>query len=155
MLLLKEISLDKAKEILDIADKENIFVNSLKDSSKSIFEVVKYFNGKKDFHLFEVINDEISIGFISSFPGKQEGMLSLGVMYILPQHRGKGYGIKMVELFIDYAKSRGFQRVFTKTWSSNIGSNRIFTELGFVETENIPNDRENGDATIKYMKDIS
>lgn len=153
MITLKETNLENTKEILNIAESENIFVKCINDSNKTLFDIVKDFEGNKNLHLFLVYDDNNIVGIITSFPYREADTLSLGVMYILKEYRGKGYGNEMVKLFLTNAKSLGFKKVFTKTWSSNESSKKIFKNLGFCIIERKLRDRINGDDTIKYIKE--
>lgn len=149
---LNNCSPEKAKQILDFADKEKAFVKSKHDSDKTLYEVMKDFSNSDVFRIFEILNEEKTcVGIITAFPYKDPNTLSLGIMYILPEHRRKGLGKMMVELFIDYAKEKGFNSIYTKTWSSNVSSNKIFNDLGFKEIGREENDRVNGDSTVKYI----
>jgi len=152
MLTLEKITTEEIKEILDIAEKEKAFVKGKDDVNMSVTDIVMHFGNGKDFHPFKVVLDNQTIGFITSFPYKEEDTLSLGVMYTLIEYRGKGLGKEMVTLFLDYAKSLGFKKIFTKTWSKNNSSNGIFKSLGFVETSRKLNDRIDGDDTVEYIK---
>jgi RimJ/RimL family protein N-acetyltransferase len=157
MITLKETNLKKAKEILDFAVKEKAFLSSIEEGEKTIYEVVEYFQNGKNFQLFEILNKNQTIGLISSFPNPKrfdETVLSIGAMYILPENRGKGIGKKALKLFLENAKKRGFKKAFTKTWSSNKASNKIFQEVGFKEESRIKNDRINGDDTIEYLLEM-
>lgn len=149
---LKECLLENTKQILEFADTEEAFIKSRSDSDKTLYEVMKDFSNSKVFRIFEVINEENkSVGIVSAFPHKDPNTLSLGIMYILPEHRGKGYGKLMIKLFIEYARKEGFKKIYTKTWSSNIASKKVFNKLGFKEISRVENDRVNGDSTVKYL----
>ena len=155
MITLQEISLNESKTILTTAEKENCFVKSISDEGSTVFDIVKGFKGHKDLHLFNVNTKNTTVGFISSFPyTESKNTISLGVMYILPEHRDHGYGKTMVELFLDYAKSQGFKKVFTKTWSSNTSPIKIFDSLGFMKVDTKEKDRVNGDGTMEYLKEF-
>lgn len=155
MVTLEKITTKELKHILDIAEKENIFVKGTDDANMSITDIVLHFGKGKDFHPFKVVEGDKTIGFITSFPYKEKDTLSLGVMYTLKEYRGKGYGREMIALFLDYAKFLGYKKVFTKTWSKNIPSNTLFKSLGFIETRRKLKDRIDGDDTVEYLKFLS
>lgn len=155
MITLEEISINESKPILTTAEKENCFVKSISDKNSTVFDIVKGFKEDRNLHLFNVNDENTTIGFISSFPyTESKDTISLGVMYILPEYRNHGYGKTMVELFLDYAKAQGFKKVFTKTWSSNISPLKIFKSLGFMKVDTKEKDRVNGDDTIEYLKEF-
>lgn len=155
MITLKDITTEEIEKLLSIAEQENIFVKSKDDANKTITEIVSHFKDNKDYHPFKVDCDGITVGFITSFPYKTIDTLSLGVMYILEEHRGKGYGKEMVDLFIQCAEPLGFKKIFTKTWSKNISSQKLFIDFDFIEVGKKLNDRVDGDDTMEYLKIIS
>jgi RimJ/RimL family protein N-acetyltransferase len=154
MIRLKETNLEKAKEILNFAEKENAFVNSVGEGDLTIYEVLENFGNSKNFKLYEIIFKDKTIGLISSFPNPKrfgDEVISIGAMYILPGQKGQGYGKAALQLFLEKVKKQGFKKAFTKTWSSNKASNKILKELGFKEEGRKAKDRVNGDDTIKYI----
>lgn len=155
MVTLENITTEEIKDILDIAEKENVFVKGTDDANMSITDIVMHFGQGRDFHPFKVINNGITVGFITSFPYKEKDTLSLGVMYTLKEYRGNGYGKEMINLFLDYAKSLGFKKIFTKTWNKNKSSNSLFKSLDFIETKRKLKDRIDGDDTVEYLKILS
>ena len=155
MITLNDITTEEIEKLLSIAEQENIFVKSKDDANKTIADIVFHFKDNKDYHPFKVDCDGITVGFITSFPYKTIDTLSLGVMYILEEHRGKGYGKEMVDLFIQCAEPLGFKKIFTKTWSKNISSQKLFIDFDFIEVGKKLNDRVDGDDTMEYLKIIS
>jgi RimJ/RimL family protein N-acetyltransferase len=151
MICITPTTLKKSKKLLEKA----VFVNSIHEGEKTIFEIVEGFKNGKNFEIFEILNKDTTIGFISTFPnpkGMPDDTVSLGAAYILPKYQKKGFGKKATKLFLKYLKQKGFKKVFTKTWSGNKASNKILQGLGFVETGRTENDRVNGDNTVEYIK---
>ncbi len=154
---LKETNLEKAKEILAFAEKENAFVNSVGEENMTIYETLENFKNSKNFKLYEIISKDKTVGLISSFPTPErfgDEVISIGAMYILPEQKGQGYGKAALKKFLEEAKNQGFKKAFTKTWSSNKASNKILEKLGFEEEGRKEKDRVNGDDTIKYILKI-
>ncbi len=154
MIKLKETNLQTAKEILNSAEKEKAFVNSVGEGDITIYEVLENFENSKNFKLYEILLKDKNIGLISSFPNPErfnDEVISIGAMYILPGLKGQGYGKAALQLFLKKVKAQGFKKAFTKTWSSNKASNKILKELGFKEEGRKEKDRVNGDDTISYI----
>ncbi|GEM_PF-1820319 len=154
---LKKTNLKKAKEILDFAEKENAFVNSIGEDVQTIYEVVENFKDKKNFELYEIISENKTVGIISSFPNPKrfdDDVISIGAMYVLPGQKGKGFGKNALKLFLQKAKEKGFKKAFTKTWSTNKASNKILKFLGFQKIGRKEKDRVNGDDTIEYLLEL-
>lgn len=93
------------------------------------------------------------IGFVSLMP-KNEGVFSIGPMYVAKDFQGQHIGKQQVLEIIDWAKKQRLKGLFTKTWGENIPSRNIFEGLGFKATEEKPNARVNGDSTIKYFLEL-
>jgi len=157
MVEIKRTNLQKAKEILNFAEKEKAFVNSVGEDEKTIYEVVESFKDSKNFELFEIISRKKTIGLISSFPSPErlgEETISIGAMYILPEHKRQGFGSEALKLFLENAKSKGFKKAFTKTWSGNKASNKILKNSGFKEIARKEKERVNGDDTVEYLLEL-
>ncbi len=157
MIELKQTNLQKTKEILNFAEKEKAFVNSIGEEKKTIYEIVESFKVSKNFKLFEIILKDKAIGLISSFPSPTrlgEDTISVGALYILPKYKGQGFGSEALKIFLKDAKSKGFKKAFTKTWSGNKASNKILENLGFKEEGRNEKNRVNGDDTIKYILEL-
>ena len=57
---------------------------------------------------------------------------------ISPDHRGQGYGTKMVEYVKDFARRRDFRRITLLTDSVSEESQRFFEKNGFVKSHMVP-----------------
>lgn len=69
-------------------------------------------------------------------------------MWFLPAYRGKGYGARMSQALLGFARSAGYQRVRLDTAPVLAAANRLYQRLGFY-----PIDRYNdGPGTIFMEK---
>jgi ribosomal protein S18 acetylase RimI-like enzyme len=59
------------------------------------------------------------------------GSLYIESTGVLPQYQGQGFGTKMKEWQIEYARRHGFSRVVTNARQSNISSIRLNQKFGF------------------------
>jgi putative acetyltransferase len=56
-------------------------------------------------------------------------------MWFLPAYRGKGYGAKMSEALLEFARSAGYTRVRLDTAPVLAAANRLYQRLGFYPIE--------------------
>lgn len=91
------------------------------------------------------------IGFISTFPNKTEGRISIGYAYLKQSYRGQGLGFTMRQNLINWIKNAGFKEVFAKTWKANTAMVHLNEKMGFVLQEEVKNDRIDGDSTLKFL----
>lgn len=58
--------------------------------------------------------------------------------------------------FLTYAQRGGYRQVYTKTWSGNAASRRLFEDptIGFERSEIVPHDRANGDDSLGYLRQL-
>jgi RimJ/RimL family protein N-acetyltransferase len=78
---------------------------------------------------------------------------------ILEEHRMKGYGTQALGILIDALRSLGAKTITTTRVASNLGAQKLFSRLGFVDTDTVLNDavhetnmewNENGNATKRF-----
>ena len=117
-------------------------------------KLLQQFQNTKEFQLFSFVNENNEpVSYISILPYKP-CIISIGPMFVSEKARGQGLGKKQVEELIKWSKTENYSSIYTKTWSGNTASRKIFESLGFEKTEEIPNDRINGDASIKYLLNL-
>jgi putative acetyltransferase len=56
-------------------------------------------------------------------------------MWFLPAYRGKGYGARMAELLLEFARSAGYTRVKLDTSPVLAAANKLYQRLGFHPIE--------------------
>ena len=56
-------------------------------------------------------------------------------LYLLEQYHGKGYGRKLLQKAIDFAKEQGYQRMYLDTWSTSKKAIALYRKMGFTDTE--------------------
>jgi ribosomal protein S18 acetylase RimI-like enzyme len=76
----------------------------------------------------------------------KEKELWLRQIYVLPEHRGKGYGRLFLDKIIDFMKEKGFQRIWLKVREDKIPARKLYEKYGFKMTET-----HNGIATYVYQ----
>jgi len=134
------------------ADKEKSFIPTVDDPNFEVDHFLDQMEKTPGYVLFVTQNEfGDNLGFISVFPHhRDEGVYSIGPMYVKKEFRGKSIGKYQVEKVIEWASNERIKKLHTKTWGNNIGSRKIFEDLGFKLTKEKPNDRINGDSTVTY-----
>ena len=152
MFELKKISFEEIIDLVKEADNGENFLLSISDKT---FSVEKFFiENNKKISLYGSFSDNQLIGFISIID-EQDYFVSIGPMYILKNYRGLGFGEKQVKEIISQLKQFNFKGIKTKTWGQNKTSRKIFEKLDFKLIEEKPNNRINGDSTVKYYLELS
>jgi GNAT superfamily N-acetyltransferase len=92
--------------------------------------------------IFVLRNDHQIIGMINLLItiSTAEGgfVLLLEDVVIHREHRGQGYGSKLLAHAVKFAKQKKFLRITLLTDRDNEGSKRFYLDRGFVESDMIP-----------------
>lgn len=108
--------------------------------------------GHEGYVFFALLDDAAkAVGFVVILPHQQEGVSSVGPVYVGSGYRGKGLGRRLIEETIRWAKGKEIRRLFTKTWGGNTRSRRLFEGVGFRMVQEEPDTRVNGDSTVEYF----
>ena len=65
-------------------------------------------------------------------------VLLLEDLVIHPEHRAQGYGTRLVDYVLDFARKKEFRRITLLTDKISEESQRFFQRFGFVESHMIP-----------------
>ena len=92
--------------------------------------------------VFVLRNDHQIIGMINLLItiSTAEGgfVLLLEDLVIHNDHRGQGYGSKLIDHTIKFAKEKNFLRITLLTDHDNPGAKKFYLDRGFVESDMIP-----------------
>jgi GNAT superfamily N-acetyltransferase len=92
--------------------------------------------------IFVLRNDHAIIGMINLLItiSTAEGgfVLLLEDLVVHRDHRGQGYGTKLLEHAFDFAKKKGFSRITLLTDSPNAAAKKFYLSHGFVDSDMIP-----------------
>jgi RimJ/RimL family protein N-acetyltransferase len=70
-----------------------------------------------------------------------------GRFVIAPEHRGKGWGRRSLELLIDHARETGVRRLRCEVLAGNAAAEELYRRLGFTETGSY----EDGGRTFRQL----
>lgn len=149
---LEPISLTEMSDL--VAESDNAFLAPMSDSSQTTTELLQWMKDEPGFSSLGYKADGIVISYIIGLGHKNDSTITIGPMYVSREYQRRGLGRRQVVDFIEIAKNDGYKNVYTKTWLGNKASRTIFESLGFVESGITPDDRVDGDSTIKYLLEL-
>lgn len=92
--------------------------------------------------IFVARTDHAIVGIINllfTISTAEGGMVMLlDDIIIHPEHRGQGYGTRLVEHALDFARKKDFRRITLLTDRISEESQRFFGRFGFVQSRMIP-----------------
>lgn len=105
-----------------------------------------------------VLADGVTIGCIAlkrdvGYDEEPEsGSLYIASTGLLPKYQHQGYGGKLKEWQIDYARRQGFRLIVTNARESNIPSIKLNQRFGFKIRETVPGYYSNPDESAAVME---
>lgn len=90
------------------------------------------------------LEGERAVGYIKLNHGpaqtelQDDAAIEVERLYLLPEHQGKGYGGKLLQLGIDYAKAQGKAYVWLGVWENNLRAQRLYEKHGFYRFSQHP-----------------
>ena len=124
------------KEVLDLELKEwgTYTEDNLTKKINKVQELLKLDNFAK----LILLDEDKLIGFISLFPTDGEERTDLtpwyATMYVKKEYRGKGYSKILNDALLNYAKEKGYKRIYLKTDLIN-----YYEKFGAVYLEDLNN----------------
>jgi putative acetyltransferase len=85
-------------------------------------------------HIYFVVECEGRIlggGGIAPLEGNGEEICELRKMYFMPELRGKGIGLQVMDLCLKAAKNFGFKQCYLETLDSMKGARKLYEKNGF------------------------
>lgn len=125
--------------LYDLFSMESDFVPDRERQSRGIKLILEQPNRGR---IFVLRNDHTIIGMINLLItiSTAEGgfVLLLEDLVVHRDHRGQGYGTKLIEHAFDFAKKKGFSRITLLTDAPNAAAKKFYLSHGFVDSDMIP-----------------
>ena len=123
--------LESARSCLDIVARERRWLGLLE--APTIEQMRTYLTTTHVIHLV-AMNRDLVAGWCDVMPKPHEGMRHRGKlgMGLLPDHRGRGLGRRLLEETLRTARDAGITRVELEVFASNTAAIKLYQRLGFV-----------------------
>ena len=90
------------------------------------------YNKKRHIYYVLEINGVIMGGAgIAPLKNSKKNICELQKMYFHKKARGKGFGKKMIQLCIDYAKNNHFELCYIETMPNMLSAQKLYSSIGF------------------------
>jgi putative acetyltransferase len=100
-------------------------------------------------------NDNIIGGAgISQLDNYDGPVCELQKMYFLPEARGKGLGLKMMTICLEFAKSASFETVYIETMPYMKDAQKLYNKVGFKYIDGPMGDTGHYSCTVWMIKNI-
>ncbi|TPV32278.1 GNAT family N-acetyltransferase [Paucihalobacter ruber] len=101
------------------------------------------------------LNDEIIGGAgIAPLDNYNGPVCELQKMYFLPEARGKGLGLQMMTICLEFAKSAGFKTVYLETMPYMKDAQKLYNKVGFKYIDGPMGDTGHYSCTVWMIKNI-
>jgi RimJ/RimL family protein N-acetyltransferase len=118
------------------------------DVDESIFERWHAENGV---HAFGFLRDDRLTGYGEIWEDAEQDEAELARLIVDPQMRGQGVGRRMVELFSQRARERGYDDVYVRVVATNAAAIKAYSVAGFVRTTPDEESRFNEGQPREYV----
>ena len=127
---------------------QEVFMDNQKYDSDLVMDWAITEPGKQYFT--DVLSDPESCCFIVEDSGKAIGYIScrarkisyrkskyveIDNMGVIPEYRSKGIGTKLIEKSLEWAKSKGYQKMFVNSYFYNTKAIQFYKKSGFSEID--------------------
>ena len=109
-----------------------------------------YNNIPENFGLFLCLADDGNVLGSVGIKKLSDDTCELKALYLSDELRGKGWGYKLLDSAVAYARSAGFKRVVLDSMSKYKDARRLYDRYGFCETERY-NDNQYADVFMEYI----
>lgn len=91
---------------------------------------------------------------IAPLPGLEEKVCELQKMYFLPEARGKGLGVQMMDACLQFAKTQGFEQCYIETLPYMEGARKLYAKTGFKSLDKPIGNTGHYSCTMWMLKDV-
>jgi len=67
---------------------------------------------------------------------KNENVVEIKRLYILPEYQGRGLGHHLTEICLNFAKTAGYKQVYLETLTKLVAAQGLYKSMGFVDLRN-------------------
>ncbi|MCE2927837.1 MAG: GNAT family N-acetyltransferase [Rickettsiales bacterium] len=90
-----------------------------------------YDHARSRYFVIEVGGKVVGGGGVSPLRGTYQNICELQKFYVLPEHRGKGYGRTLLDSCLEFAREQQFQRCYLETVQQMHAADSLYRKAGF------------------------
>lgn len=113
-----------------------------------------YRDDRKEYFVVEEKGKIIGGAGIAPLPGLEEKVCELQKMYFLPEARGKGLGVKMMDTCLQFAKTQGFEQCYIETLPYMKDARKLYAKTGFKSLDKPIGNTGHYSCTMWMLKDV-
>jgi putative acetyltransferase len=99
-----------------------------------LFEAYQH-HARSAYFVVEVDEQLVGGGGIAPLRGTYQNICELQKFYVLPEHRGRGYGRALLEACLAFAREQQFQRCYIETAQQMNTAEALYRKAGFEPIE--------------------
>jgi len=91
---------------------------------------------------------------IAPLTGEEDSICELQKMYFLPEARGRGIGMKMINQCLDFGREHGFEKCYIETLPYMENARKLYHKNGFEVIEKPLGNTGHYNCTVFMVKDL-
>ncbi|APG58975.1 GNAT family N-acetyltransferase [Christiangramia salexigens] len=122
---------------------------------KALDDMTNTYRGEREAY-FVVEEDSKIIGGagIAPLKGLEDSVAELQKMYFLPEARGRGVGLEMMNKCLDFAKQNAFKKCYIETLPYMKSARKLYDKSGFAPIEKPIGNTGHYNCTVFLTKDL-
>jgi len=122
---------------------------------KALDDMTQTYDAEKMTYLVVEENSKIIGGAgIAPLTGLEKEICELQKMYFLPEARGRGIGMKMINQCLDYGREQGFEKCYIETLPYMENARKLYHKNGFEVIEKPLGDTGHYNCTVFMVRDL-
>jgi putative acetyltransferase len=113
-----------------------------------------YQHPRKNYFVVENQGKIIGGAGIAPLPGLEEKVCELQKMYFLPEARGKGLGVQMMDTCLQFAKTKAFEQCYIETLPYMKDARKLYAKAGFRSLEKPIGNTGHYSCTMWMIRDV-
>ncbi len=123
---------------------------------KALDDMTKTYEGERsEYFVVEENSRIIGSAGIAPLTGMEEKTCELQKMYFLPEARGRGIGLAMITICLDFARKNGFETCYIETLPYMENARKLYHKSGFQTIEKPLGNTGHYNCTVFMIKDLT
>ncbi|CAL65614.1 GNAT family N-acetyltransferase [Christiangramia forsetii] len=122
---------------------------------KALDDMTRTYEGeKKVYYVVEENSKIIGSAGIAPLTGEEETICELQKMYFLPEARGRGIGMKMINQCMDFGREQGFKKCYIETLPYMENARKLYHKNNFEVIEKPLGNTGHYNCTVFMVRDL-